>query len=160
MWRNEFIGNNVPEASDHLEGESVLKPNDYKPRDSEISIRLGFQLDPNLDGAETDPVIYVDTSLHYGKVKSEMMRIPIEPSPKDKSKLTSDILSKKYYINLSYPKNRVLPADASVWFHMFAKEKSSEGNSCYENTGSAQFLLGSLLSVSKEDEFTVAIDHR
>ena len=153
MWKNEFIGNDVPESSDHLEGESVLKSGNYKPRETEVFIRLGFQLDPNLDDAEADPVVYVDTNLHYGKMKSEMIRIPIKPSPKDVSKLTGNTISKKNYVSISYPKNRALPADASIWFHMQAKEKSSEGNYCYENVGSTQIYLGSLLSVSKEDDF-------
>jgi len=164
MWRNAFIGNNVPEDGerDPMEGKSVLSLSDGKKKrrslehSSNIRITIAWQLEPNFSEKESDPMIYLDTNLHYGRKKAQMIGVPIETNSLDKSQETGGSISHVYYTTISYPKGRKLPADASLWFHSQAKQKSSENISVYENTGSSRVLLSDILSVSdaKDRDFT------
>lgn len=164
MWSNEFIGNEdlENEEKDPLEGQSVLSlgKEEKSTKSSLVKIQIAWQLEPNFSNHESDAVVYLDTNLHYGRIKAQMLKVPIEISSKDKSQKSGNVVSPVYYANISYPKGRKLPADASLWFHTMARQKSSESNYLYENTGSSRILLSDILSVSNPNERDFTYKHK
>lgn len=160
MWNNTFIGNEslYKERGDPMEGRSVLRYYSNKSTipSSYISITISWQFETNLTKNESKPLVYLDTNLHYGIEKAQMLKYDVSTHRKLKSETSRAPMSKVHKVIIAYPKGKKLPADASVWFHTQARQKSSEDNYLYENTGSTRVLLADMLSVDNEDdrEFT------
>jgi len=115
-------------------------------RDPDIKcniVKCHMQFIGNLDEEEKDPIVYLDTSLHFGNKKQQPLKIYVHPVKKTEQ---------QFYLH--FPKGEDLPADASIWFHLMAKQKSSEGLYLYESTGSSRLFIVDLLGNGEGAEHT------
>jgi len=108
-------------------------------------INFGMGITTNLGECEESARILITTSL---KTMNDLNNQPIEyewtPIPEKEIEVLE--------MSLHIPSDVELPADASFWFHLMTKQKSSEGYSLYENAGAGRIMIADVLkSTTCED---------